>query len=156
MKRVVIIGGGIAGLATAYSLREHSDAPFEIRLIERKDRLGGNIRTERENGFLIEGGPDCFLSEKPWAMELCKRVGLGDELLPTNEQNRKTFVLSRGNPRPPKASSHGPHEDTAARHFDLISVPGKIRMALELFVPKRKGQDESLGIRKEEARGRGA
>lgn len=148
MKRVVIIGGGIAGLAAAYSLREHSDAPFEILLIERKDRLGGNIRTERANGFLIEGGPDCFLSEKPWAMELCKRVGLGDELLPTNEQNRKTFVLSRGKLHvlPEGVILMVPTKILPLATSSLISIPGKIRMALELFVPKRKGQgDESLG-----------
>ncbi|HXI10286.1 MAG TPA: protoporphyrinogen oxidase, partial [Thermodesulfobacteriota bacterium] len=99
MKRVVVIGGGIAGLAAAYSLREHrkpGDKDFEVVLIERKDRLGGNIRTEKKDGFLIEGGPDCFLSEKPWAMELCKRIGLEGDLLNTNEANKKTFVLSRG------------------------------------------------------------
>jgi len=148
VKRVVIIGGGIAGLATAYSLREHSDAPFEIRLIERKDRLGGNIRTERASGFLIEGGPDCFLSEKPWAMELCKRVGLGDELLPTNEHNRKTFVLSRGKLHvlPEGVILMVPTKILPLATSSLISVPGKIRMAMELFVPKRKGpRDESLG-----------
>ncbi len=148
MKRVVIIGGGIAGLAAAYSLREHSDAPFEILILERKDRLGGNIRTERANGFLIEGGPDCFLSEKPWAMELCKRVGLGDELLPTNEQNRKTFVLSRGKLHvlPEGVILMVPTKILPLATSSLISIPGKIRMALELFVPKRKGQgDESLG-----------
>lgn len=148
MKRVVIIGGGIAGLATAYSLREHSDSAFEIRLIERKDRLGGNIRTERGNGFLIEGGPDCFLSEKPWAMELCKRVGLGDELLPTNEHNRKTFVLSRGKLHvlPEGVILMVPTKILPLATSSLISIPGKLRMALELFVPKRteKG-DESLG-----------
>lgn len=148
MKRVVIIGGGIAGLAAAYSLREHSDVPFEIRILERKDRLGGNIRTERVNGFLIEGGPDCFLSEKPWAMELCKRVGLGDELLLTNEQNRKTFVLSRGKLHvlPEGVILMVPTKILPLATSSLISIPGKIRMALELFVPKRKGQgDESLG-----------
>lgn len=148
MKRVVIIGGGIAGLAAAYSLREHSGASFEIRIIERKDRLGGNIRTEREGGFLIEGGPDCFLSEKPWAMELCKRVGLGDELLPTNEQNKKTFVLSRGKLHvlPEGVILMVPTKILPLATSSLISIPGKIRMALELFVPKRTAKgDESLG-----------
>ncbi|MBI5642413.1 MAG: protoporphyrinogen oxidase [Deltaproteobacteria bacterium] len=149
MKRVVIIGGGIAGLATAYSLREHSEGKdFEIIILEKKERLGGNIRTEKIGGFIIEGGPDCFLSEKPWAMELCKRVGLGDNLLPTNEQNRKIFVLSRGKLHvlPEGVILMVPTKILPLATSSLISIPGKIRMALELFIPKRSDKgDESLG-----------
>lgn len=151
MKRVVVIGGGIAGLSAAWSLREHhaADMPeFEIVLLEKNDRLGGNIRTEKENGFLIEGGPDCFLSEKPWAMELCKRVGLGDKLLPTNEKNRKTFVLSGGRLHvlPEGVILMVPTKILPLATSSLISWPGKIRMALELFIPKKKdNKDESLG-----------
>lgn len=151
MKRVVIIGGGIAGLSAAWSLREHR-APgmpeFEIVLLEKNDRLGGNIRTEKVDGFLIEGGPDCFLSEKPWAMELCKRVGLGDKLLPTNEKNRKTFVLSGGRLHvlPEGVILMVPTKILPLATSSLISWPGKIRMALELFIPKKKdNKDESLG-----------
>jgi len=151
MKRVVVIGGGIAGLAAAYSLREHrkpGDQGFEVVLIESKDRLGGNIRTEKTGGFLIEGGPDCFLSEKPWAMELCKRIGLEDELLNTNEANRKTFVLSGGklHELPEGVILMIPTKIMPLATSSLISLAGKIRMGMEMFIPRKKDQaDETLG-----------
>ena len=149
MKRVVIIGGGIAGLSAAWSLREHCPATdFEIVLLERNDRFGGNIRTERADGFLIEGGPDCFLSEKPWAMELSRRLGLSDKFLPTNDRNRKTFVLSGGalHVLPEGVILMIPTKILPLATSSLISWPGKIRMAAELFIPKKKdSSDESLG-----------
>ncbi|GMR04972.1 MAG: protoporphyrinogen oxidase [Thermodesulfobacteriota bacterium] len=152
MKRVVIIGGGIAGLATAYSLREHgavAGSPgFEVVLLEKKDRVGGNIRTERVDGFIVEGGPDCFISEKPWAMALCKRIGLEEKLLPTNDELRKTYVLSRGrlHELPEGVILMIPTKIIPLVTSSLISFPGKIRMGLELFIPKRKEKsDETLG-----------
>ena len=149
MKRVVIIGGGIAGLSAAWSLREHrSNDPFEIVLLERGERFGGNIRTERTEGFLIEGGPDCFISEKPWAMELIKRLGLTGKILPTNDKNKKTFVLSGGKLHvlPEGVILMIPTRILPLATSSLISWPGKIRMAMELFIPKKKdSSDESLG-----------
>ena len=154
MKRVVIIGGGIAGLATAYSLREHQLGspsplpPFETVIMEKKSRVGGNIVTERIDGFVIEGGPDCFISEKPWAMELCRRIGLEDRLLPTNDEFRKTFVLSGGRLHvlPEGVILMVPTKILPLATSSLISIPGKLRMALEAFVPRKKDPgDESLG-----------
>lgn len=151
MKRVVIIGAGIGGLSTALSLEQGAvlkGKALEIILLERKERIGGNIRTERVDGFLIEGGPDCFLSEKPWAMELAKKLGLGDKLLPTNEKNKKTFVLSGGrlHELPEGVILMIPTKVMPFLRSSLISFVGKIRMGLEIFIPKKKtDEDESLG-----------
>ncbi|MFQ5442744.1 MAG: protoporphyrinogen oxidase [Thermodesulfobacteriota bacterium] len=152
MKRVVIIGGGIAGLATAYSLREHEGGEgsplFEVVVLEKKPKVGGNITTERVDGFIVEGGPDCFISEKPWAMALCKRIGLAEKLLPTNDELRKTFVLSRGklHELPEGVILMIPTKILPLLTSSLITLPGKIRMGLELFIPKRKEKsDETLG-----------
>ena len=151
MKRVVIIGAGIGGLSTALSLEQGAvvkGKALEIILLERKERIGGNIRTERVDGFLIEGGPDCFLSEKPWAMKLAKELGLEDKLLPTNEKNKKTFVLSGGrlHELPEGVILMIPTKVMPFLRSSLISFTGKIRMGLEIFIPKKKtDEDESLG-----------
>ena len=151
MKRVVVIGGGIGGLSTALSIEEEAvqkGLGLKVTLLERKERLGGNIRTEKTDGFLIEGGPDCFLSEKPWAMELCKKNGLGDKLLTTNEKNKKTFVLSGGklHELPEGVILMVPTRIIPFMMSSLISFFGKIRMGLELFIPRKKtDDDESLG-----------
>ncbi len=148
MKRAVVIGAGIAGLAAALSLREHAKgAPFELILLDKNPRPGGNIVTERANGFLIEGGPDCFLSEKPWAMELCKRLGLEHELLMTNDEFRKTFVYSNGalHELPEGVILMIPTKILPLAFSSLITFKGKFRMFMELFVPKKKDrEDESL------------
>lgn len=150
MKRIVIIGGGIGGISTAYFLKEllaeRGLKDVELTLVEKNDRLGGNIRTEKTDGFLIEGGPDCFLSEKPWAMALCKRLGLAERLLPTNE-GQKTFVLSGGRLHvlPEGVILMVPTKMLPLATSRLITFRGKLRMALELFIPKRKEKgDESL------------
>ena len=151
MKKVVIIGAGIGGLSTALSLEEEAvqkGMGIEIMLLERKDRVGGNITTEMVDGFLIEGGPDCFLSEKPWAMSLCKKNGLGEKLLTTNDRLKKTFVLSGGklHELPEGVILMVPTRVMPFLKSSLISLKGKIRMGLEFFVPRKKtDEDESLG-----------
>jgi oxygen-dependent protoporphyrinogen oxidase len=151
MKRVVIIGAGIGGLSTALSLEEGAvlkGKELEIILLERKERIGGNILSEKVDGFLVEGGPDCFLSEKPWAMELAKKLGLGEKLLPTNQISKTTFVLSGGklHELPEGVILMIPTRIMPFLRSSLISFFGKIRMGLEIFIPKKKGDaDESLG-----------
>jgi oxygen-dependent protoporphyrinogen oxidase len=97
--------------------------------------------------FIIEGGPDCFLAEKPWAIQLCEELGLGDRLLCTNEENRRVFILSRGklHELPEGFMLMVPTSITPFLKSTLISLPGKVRMAMDLFLPrKRTDEEESL------------
>jgi len=99
MKRIAIIGGGIAGVAAAYelaTLRNRSAEEVQVTLFEASTRLGGIIETVHEGGFVIEGGPDGWVTEKPWARELAIELGLEDELTPSSDEQRKTYVLVDG------------------------------------------------------------
>ena len=96
MSRIAIIGGGISGLSAAFALqriRQEQSLPIEYSLFERAPRLGGVMVTERVDDCLIEAGPDSFLTEKPWAIALCKEVGLGDQLIGSNDPDRKTYII---------------------------------------------------------------
>jgi protoporphyrinogen/coproporphyrinogen III oxidase len=95
MKRVAIVGGGVAGLAAAYELAQlvRCGAPIQVVLFEASNRLGGIVETVREGGFVIEGGPDAWVTEKPWARELAEELGLSDELMASNDAGRRTYVL---------------------------------------------------------------
>jgi oxygen-dependent protoporphyrinogen oxidase len=95
MKRVAVVGGGIAGLAAAYELARlaREGAELQVVLFEASTRLGGIVETVREGGFVIECGPDAWVTEKPWARELAEELGLGDEVMPSNDAGRKTYVL---------------------------------------------------------------
>lgn len=147
MKRVAIIGGGISGLATAYYLRRaRPDLP--LTLIERRERLGGVMTTLHQEGFLIEGGPDSFITAKPWALQLCRDLGLENQLIPTTPENRKVYVLSGGSLKPLPVGTFltVPTQMGPLLRSNLISLPGKMRMAMEVFVPKGDEQeDESIG-----------
>ena len=150
MKRAIIIGGGISGLSTAYYLQEEvarSKFDLKIILIEKGNQFGGCIVTDEVDNFIIEGGPDCFLAEKPWALQLCEELGLGDRLLCTNEENRRVFILSRGklHELPEGFMLMVPTSFTPFLKSSLISLPGKFRMAMDLFLPrKRSFEEESL------------
>src|ERR1051325_10666269 len=97
--RIAVVGGGIAGLAAAHRLMElgnERSQPIEVVLLEAGERLGGSIATERTEGLIIEAGPDSFLSEKPWALRLCERLGLTNRLVGTREELRRTYVVHGG------------------------------------------------------------
>ena len=150
MRRVIIVGGGISGLSTAYYLQgeaSRSKLDLETILIEEGKHFGGCIVTDEVDDFIIEGGPDCFLAEKPWAIQLCGELGLGDRLLCTNEENRRVFILSRGelHELPEGFMLMIPTSFTPFLKSSLISLPGKLRMAMDLFLPrKRNDEEESL------------
>src|ERR1700757_4207343 len=97
--RIAILGGGISGLSAAFRLLELSakhEAPLEVTLLERSPRLGGALCTIREQGFIAEAGADSFLTEKPWALDLVRCLGLDDELIGTRAEFRRTYVVHNG------------------------------------------------------------
>ncbi|MFN4218568.1 MAG: protoporphyrinogen oxidase [Candidatus Bipolaricaulia bacterium] len=147
-KKVAIVGCGISGLATAYFLREQAretGAAVDCVLIESSSRLGGKIFSERIGHFIIEGGPDSFLTLKPWALELCERLGLSDRLLGPNPKQRKTYVLHKGRLWELPEGTMPPTRIMPLLSSGLISPWGKLRMALDLVIPpKRDEHDEPL------------
>lgn len=148
--RIVVIGGGISGLAAAHRLHEVQAAEgrvLDLLLLEASGRLGGAIRTETREGFLLEHGPDSFLTSKPAAVELCQRLGLSDQLIPTREGRRATLIVRGGRllPLPPGFLLLAPTRLGSLLTTPLFSTRGKLRMALDLVLPRRRGgDDESL------------
>ena len=149
MLHVTIIGGGISGLATAFYLQEKSrnhDEEIQYTLVESAPHLGGKITTERVGDFVIEGGPDLMLTQKPWGVQLCHDLGLGDRLISTNDDRRHTFLLQKGKLVPfPNDFTLLPTRLTSFVRSPMFSVWGKLRMGMDLIIPSRKGlEDESL------------
>src|SRR4026208_2110938 len=152
MKRIVIIGGGISGLAAAHRLLELSrekQQPLQVTLLEASDRLGGTIQTEYRDGFLLERGPDSFISEKPQALALAKRLGLEEKLVQTNEEYRRSFIVRNGRLRavPEGFQLLAPSRMWPFLTSDIFSLAGKARMAADLLLPRRSANgssDESL------------
>ena len=143
---VVIIGGGISGLAAAHRLLELG---AQVTLLEASSRLGGTIQTEQRDGFLLERGPDSFISEKPQAVELAKRLGLESRLVQTNEQFRRSFIVRDGRLRPVPEGFQllAPSRLWPFITSDIFSVAGKARMAADLLLPRKSTNgtnDESL------------
>jgi oxygen-dependent protoporphyrinogen oxidase len=147
---VAIVGGGIAGLAAAYYLQEkarQAGLPLSYSLIERAPSFGGKIVTDAQDGFVVEGGPDSFITQKPAALRLCRELGLDGRLIGTNDAQRKVYVLDGGRlrPLPDGVMLVVPTRFTPFALSPLISVPGKLRMGLDLLIPPRRDDgDESL------------
>jgi oxygen-dependent protoporphyrinogen oxidase len=149
MTRIAIVGGGISGLAAAYRLEElrRSGADLEYILYESSARFGGVLRTEQIDGCIVEAGPDSFLTEKPWAAELCRAVGLDDQLIGSNDAGRKTYILNRGRlvEMPDGLMFMVPTKILPTGFSKLFSLKTKLRMTQELFLPPRAAeQDESV------------
>ncbi|HTM55497.1 MAG TPA: protoporphyrinogen oxidase [Pirellulales bacterium] len=145
-QRILVIGGGITGLAAAYRLTE-LDPHRQIVLVEASDRLGGVLETVRRDGYLIERSADNFITNVPWAVELSKRVGLGDQLLATDERLRAALVVRNGRlvRVPAGFSLMAPGRAWPIVTTPLLSSAGKLRVLAERFV--RGGApsaDESL------------
>jgi len=159
-KRVVIVGGGISGLATAHALATKHAARCEVRLFEASDRLGGNVRTVRRGDYLIDEGPDSWVVNKPQVTALARAVGLGDRLIETIPENRKVYVrTARGLVPMPEGLTLGiPTRILPLATTPLLSWRGKARAALDLVLPngfrRPPGEDEPLGTYIERRLGR--
>jgi len=155
MNKIVIIGGGIAGLSAAYyAVKKFKEQglPVHITLIESDSRWGGKITTDRttfdDGQFIIEGGPDTFLATKPYATALCKELGLGERLHGTNPNQKNTYVLHRNKlePLPDGLAMMIPTNVQAILKSHLVSWFGKARMGFDFVQPaKSLNGDESLG-----------
>ncbi|GEP33901.1 protoporphyrinogen oxidase [Nocardioides szechwanensis] len=145
---VVVVGGGIAGLTAAYRISRGTAPAPDVTVLEAADRLGGKIRTELVDGFLVEGGPDSLFASKPPAKALLTELEIAHRLLPTEEAGRGTSVLRGGRLRPLPEGLNGfvPSKAGSFARTRLFTPFGKCRLAFEYAVPARPddGTDESL------------
>ncbi len=145
--RVVIVGAGISGLACAHHLQglaRERGAPIELLILEAGPRAGGVIATERTDGFLLEGGPDCFISDKPWALDLCRRLGMDPEIIGTNPDLRRSFVATRGRilPIPEGYQLMAPGRILPFATSPILSLTGRLRAAADLVLPRGAARDD--------------
>jgi protoporphyrinogen/coproporphyrinogen III oxidase len=150
-RRIAIVGGGISGLTAAYTLAQARERglPVSEILIEADNQLGGVVRTEHLEGFVLEGGPDSFISEKPEAAALCRELGLGDSLIGSNDDERQTYILHKGKlvPLPEGLMLLAPTRIMPFLRSPLVPLPSKLMLATEWFVTptKPRDYDESIG-----------
>ena len=139
-RRVVIVGGGIAGLSIAHALlkQQARDRGIDVVVLERAPRVGGNIRTEQVDGFTCEWGPNGFLDNAPATLELVREIGLQGRLQPSDDRARRRFIFRNGTLYPLPG---GPVDFIAS---GLLSWPGKLRIGLEPFARRRPAGDETI------------
>ncbi len=149
-KKIVVVGGGISGLSAVYYLRkkiEEKGYDADILLLEKSDRFGGQIKTEYIEDFVIEGGPDCMIRDKPWALQLCRELDIEDRLINTNDENKETYIFSKGklHPLPDGLLLLVPSKFLPFATTGLFTLKGKLRMAMEFLIPPRRDDsDETL------------
>ncbi|MDR4479424.1 MAG: protoporphyrinogen oxidase [Nitrospira sp.] len=149
-RSVVIIGGGISGLSTAFALLEQAasaEVPIACTILDAAPVWGGKILTHRVGRLVMEAGPDSFLSQKPWAMELCRRLGLADQLIDTNPVEKKASVLRGGqlHELPEGLVTFTPTQLGPFLRSGLLSWMDLARMGCDVLLPRRRStEDESL------------
>ena len=146
-KRAIVIGGGITGLAAAYRLKYESIKrciSLDIHLLEASNRVGGVIHTEYRDGFIVEHGPDAFISTKPWAKALCEELGIADKLIGTNPKVRRSFVIRKGKLKlvPEGFYMMAPGSFGPFLKSPIFSLRGKLRIALDLIISRRSDIDD--------------
>ena len=135
--RIVIVGGGIAGLSIAWAIRKH-DPAADLVVLERGPRTGGNIKTDQVDGYVCEAGPDGFMDSAPATMALVRDLGLESRLLPSDDRARRRFLFHGGTLVP---------VPTAVGDFlrtPLLSLRGKLRIMREPFARAASEPDESI------------
>jgi protoporphyrinogen/coproporphyrinogen III oxidase len=148
--RITIIGAGMAGLAAAYRLTRPGVCGGlnpDVLVLERVSRAGGSVSTYELEDYLLELGPDMFQTEKPEAVRLCEEIGLGDEIIPTSQAARRSFVAYDGqlHPLPEGFALLAPTQLGPFFSSSLLSMSGKLRMAMDLVIPRKSdGHDETL------------
>lgn len=148
--KVAIVGAGISGLSAAYRLlRSAAETRLELdcRVFEGSGRTGGVLRTERVGDRVVEHGPDSWLAAKPDVMELVAELGLTEQLISTNESNRRSLIANSGklHPLPEGFVMLAPSRMIPFALSSLFSVSGKIRMALDMVTPaKTDDADETV------------
>jgi oxygen-dependent protoporphyrinogen oxidase len=142
---VVVLGGGVSGLAAAHRVIE-IDPTASVRVIERAPVLGGVLRTERADGYVIEAGPDSIITDKPWALDLVRRLGMADRVIGTIPEHRGAYVVCRGRLEriPEGFSMMAPLEIGAFLRSPILSWRAKSRAGLDLVLPRGRDPDESL------------
>lgn len=150
MKQILIVGGGITGLASAFFIQEEIKAknlPYQLKLVEAKERVGGKIETVHRDGFTIERGPDSFLSRKKPAVDLVEKLGLTDQLVRNSTGQAHILVGKKLHKIPPGSFMGIPTEVQPFLFSGLFSVKGKLRAGLDFIKPKGKAvEDQSLGL----------
>lgn len=147
---VTIVGGGVSGLAAAFYLQKISaerGIPIPYTLLESSSRLGGKIRTSLKDRFVLEGAADSFITQKPWGLQLCRDLGLENELIPCNKEQQKVYVVHRGAlvPLPAGFRLAAPTKWTPILQTPLLSLRGKLRVLAERWIPpRRESADESV------------
>ncbi len=148
--RIAVVGGGMAGLGAARTLEDAraADPSVDWQLYETEPRFGGKVSTVRRDGFVVEGGPDSAIIEKPLPIQMARRLGIADRLLDSNEDIRKSFVYARGrlHELPEGIILMVPTRMVPFALSGLMTWPGKVRMGMDLVLPRGPAvADESLG-----------
>ena len=140
-RSALVLGGGITGLTCAYTLDQKG---IDFLLIEKEPRLGGTIRTQQIDDFILDTGPDAFLTQKPEALSLCRELGLESRLVPTNPDHRNVFIFRAGrlHPLPEGMVLTIPTRILPFALSGLFSPWGKLRMGLEVLIPPRRAERE--------------
>jgi protoporphyrinogen/coproporphyrinogen III oxidase len=142
MKEIVVIGGGVAGLGAAFKIKRAADEGHDVAftLVEKDPRIGGKLMTEKIGDFIVDGGSDAFIAQKPAVMRVAKLAGFDGHRMPSDESRKKTLILKNGRliEMPDGVMQFAPTKFWPFATTSLFSWPGKLRAGMDLFIPRKK------------------